>query len=161
VSVRIKSEGALGSVEETIARYEKIEQLLEQPVELVANALPSANIDLEAVARLERLDPVPARRLEEVCKRVAERTRRQLRERDIEPTALRVEDLLAQLIARANMPRRPKDRPRLRLAAVVLLTAGAVSMTLWLESEGYPWLGLVPLVTIAALCALLSLRHDN
>jgi hypothetical protein len=136
--IRIRSEGALDLVEDAIRRYEKIEKLLELPIERMQYALPSAEVDAAAIERLEKLDPETVRKLADVRSRVAEATRAQLRERDIEPTALRAEDLLAQLVARANVARISKETPRpssstaLRIVATQFIGAG---LTWWLSNE--------------------------
>jgi len=125
VSIRIRSEGALESVEDAIRRYQKIEELLRFSVEEIHQELPSPAIDEAALAQLEKLDSEPVRTLNALRTRVAQTVREQLRKRDIEPTAIRVEDLLAQLVARAQAkrPGKPPRSPQANAAlwAVVLL----------------------------------------
>jgi hypothetical protein len=169
MSVRIRSEGALDSVEDAIRRYEKIEELLRFPVESVHHELPSAAVDEAAVARLDALDGEPVRRLAALRRRVAEAARAQLRKRDIEPTATGVEDLLAQLIARSNVPRRPKAGwggfSPLKLVSVQL--AGGLA-TGGLIAAGFDWWAMAPLVLTTLLSLIVmgraargsSLRHD-
>jgi hypothetical protein len=160
VSVRVRSEGALDEVEQAIAKYEQIERLLRFSVESAVAELPSVRLEPSAIVRLERLDDAPVQRLREVQERVAELARKQLRDRNIVPTSSSVDDLLAQLIARAHV--RQPAKPRRRAPRAVIswgLWISAFGITWWMRDYGM--LSFVPFALVAIISLVIPRDPHN
>ena len=105
-----RSEGALDVVDAATADCGLLERLLKAPDWLVRlRAAPSLVSDevakeaelARAVARVDKLDASALKPLGAARKRLAKRVKARLRELEVEPSPAKLEDLLAQLLARA------------------------------------------------------------
>ncbi len=104
-----RSEGALDTVDDAVLRTEILIRLLREPdwlfrireaPELIREEVEREKLLDEAVARVQKLDASATEPLAAARVRLAKVAASRLRELDVESTASKLEDLLAQLVAR-------------------------------------------------------------
>lgn len=173
-----RAEGALTVVETSLAHCEHLErtlktmdwlqQLRAEPSLLRDEVGREAELE-KAVTRVHKLDPDALKPLGAVRRRLARLASRRLRDLGVEPTATKLEDLLAQLVSRAVDLTWEQDRiarswkgldRRRRRHALIASAAGVPAMGAFLAiaSVASPWLALAPIAVYVIGLGVSGLR---